>query len=146
MIMENTESLQLKNQICFPLYALSKEITKLYRPLLEQLDMTYPQYLVMMVLWENDGLTVSEVGDKLLLDSGTLTPLLKRLENKSYISRKRKKEDERVVELFLTKEGLNLQQKACTVPTEMLQKIDVKTEDLVQLKTLLDDILAKIQQ
>ena len=76
--MENTESLQLKNQICFPLYALSKEITKLYRPLLEQLDMTYPQYLVMMVLWEKDGLTVSELGEKLLLDSGTLTPLLKR--------------------------------------------------------------------
>lgn len=146
MIMENTESLQLKNQICFPLYALSKEITKLYRPLLEQLDMTYPQYLVMMVLWENDGLTVSEVGDKLLLDSGTLTPLLKRLENKSYINRRRKKEDERVVELFLTQEGLNLQQRACSVPTEMLQKIDIKTENLLQLKTLLDDILAKIQQ
>ena len=144
--MENIESLQLKNQVCFPLYALSKEITKLYRPLLEELDMTYPQYLVMMVLWENDGLTVSEVGSKLLLDSGTLTPLLKRLENKSYISRKRKKEDERVVELFLTHEGLNLQQKACSIPTEMLQKIDVKAEDLLQLKTLLDNMLAKIQQ
>ncbi|MGV8994818.1 MAG: MarR family winged helix-turn-helix transcriptional regulator [Flavobacterium sp.] len=144
--MENTESLQLKNQICFPLYALSKEITKLYRPLLEQLDMTYPQYLVMMVLWEKDGLTVSELGEKLLLDSGTLTPLLKRLETKSYLSRKRKKEDERVVELFLTKEGINLQQKACPIPSEMLEKMDVKTEDLTQLKTLLDTILEKIQQ
>ncbi len=144
--MENTESLLLKNQVCFPLYALSKEITKLYRPLLEELDMTYPQYLVMMVLWENDGLTVSEVGEKLLLDSGTLTPLLKRLENKSYINRRRKKEDERVVELFLTNEGLNLQQKACSIPDEMLTKIDVKAEDLLQLKTLLDDILGKLQQ
>ena len=143
--MENTETLQLKNQICFPLYALSKEITKLYRPLLEQLDMTYPQYLVMMVLWENDGLTVSEVGEKLLLDSGTLTPLLKRLENKSFINRKRKKEDERVVELFLTEEGRNLQQKACNIPNEMIQKIDIKTEDLVQLKNLLETILNKIQ-
>ncbi len=144
--MENTESLLLKNQVCFPLYALSKEITKLYRPLLEELDMTYPQYLVMMVLWENDGLTVSELGEKLLLDSGTLTPLLKRLESKSYLDRKRKKEDERVVELFLTEEGINLQQKACSIPAEMLQKIDVKAEDLLKLKTLLDDMLAKIQQ
>lgn len=143
--MENTETLQLKNQICFPLYALSKEITKLYRPLLEQLDMTYPQYLVMMVLWENDGLTVSEVGEKLLLDSGTLTPLLKRLENKSFINRKRKKEDERVVELFLTEEGRNLQQKACSIPNEMIQKINIKTEDLVQLKNLVESILSKIQ-
>lgn len=144
--MENTESLLLKNQVCFPLYALSKEITKLYRPLLEELDMTYPQYLVMMVLWENDGLTVSELGEKLLLDSGTLTPLLKRLENKSYLNRKRKKEDERVVELFLTEAGINLQQKACSIPAEMLQKIDVKADDLLKLKTLLDDMLAKIQQ
>ncbi len=143
--MENTESLQLKNQVCFPLYALSKEITKLYRPMLEELDMTYPQYLVMMVLWEKDGLTVSEVGEKLLLDSGTLTPLLKRLENKSFIDRKRKKEDERVVELFLTEEGRNLQQKACSIPKEMIQKIDIKTEDLVQLKNLLETILNKIQ-
>ena len=143
--MENIESLQLKNQVCFPLYALSKEITKLYRPMLEELDMTYPQYLVMMVLWEKDGLTVSEVGEKLLLDSGTLTPLLKRLENKSFIDRKRKKEDERVVELFLTKEGRNLQQKACSIPNEMIQKIDIKTEDLVQLKNLLETILNKIQ-
>lgn len=144
--MENTESLKLKNQVCFPLYALSKEITKLYRPLLEELDMTYPQYLVMMVLWENDGLTVSELGEKLLLDSGTLTPLLKRLESKSYLNRKRKKEDERVVELFLTETGINLQQKACSIPAEMLHKIDVKAEDLLKLKTLLDDMLEKIQQ
>lgn len=144
--MENTDSLQLKNQVCFPLYALSKEITKLYRPMLEELDMTYPQYLVMMVLWEKDGLTVSELGEKLLLDSGTLTPLLKRLENKTFIDRKRKKEDERVVELFLTEEGLALQQKACRIPAEMLAKIDIKTEDLLQLKTLLDNLLEKIQQ
>lgn len=144
--MKNTDSLLLKNQVCFPLYALSKEITKLYRPLLEELDMTYPQYLVMMVLWENDGLTVNEVGEKLLLDSGTLTPLLKRLENKSYLSRNRKKEDERVVELFLTKEGRNLQQKACSIPADMLQKIDLKSEDLVKLKNLLDEMVAKIQQ
>lgn len=144
--MEKIDSLRLDNQVCFPLYALSKEITKLYRPLLEELDMTYPQYLVMMVLWENDGLTVSELGDKLLLDSGTLTPLLKRLENKSYLNRKRKKEDERVVELFLTDQGFNLQQKACTIPAEMLHKIDVKAEDIQKLKTLLDDMLAKIQQ
>lgn len=144
--MDTTESLKLKNQVCFPLYALSKEITKLYRPLLDTLDLTYPQYLVMMVLWEKDGLTVSEVGEKLLLDSGTLTPLLKRLENKSYLNRIRKKEDERVVQLFLTDEGRNLQQKACSIPEEMLEKINVKQEDLLQLKSLLDTVVSKIQQ
>ena len=144
--MDTTESLKLTNQVCFPLYALSKEITKLYRPLLDTLDMTYPQYLVMMVLWEKDGLTVSEVGEKLLLDSGTLTPLLKRLENKSYLNRIRKKEDERVVQLFLTDGGRNLQQKACGIPGEMLEKITVKHEDLLQLKSLLDTVLSKIQQ
>ncbi len=82
---------KLENQICFPLYVIAKEITGLYRPFLDELDITYPQYLVMMVLWGGDGLTVTHIGEKLFLDSGTLTPLLKRLEAKGFIIRKRKK-------------------------------------------------------
>ncbi|WP_415326522.1 MarR family winged helix-turn-helix transcriptional regulator [Chryseobacterium sp. MMS23-Vi53] len=89
--MENSKSLKLENQICFPLYVIAKEITGLYRPFLDELDITYPQYLVMMILWENDGLAVNNIGEKLYLDSGTLTPLLKRLEAKGFIQRKRKK-------------------------------------------------------
>ncbi|MCY1661356.1 MarR family winged helix-turn-helix transcriptional regulator [Chryseobacterium sp. SL1] len=89
--MENPEFLKLENQLCFPLYVIAKEITGLYRPFLDELDITYPQYLVMMVLWEHDGLPVNSIGEKLYLDSGTLTPLLKRLENKGFIERKRKK-------------------------------------------------------
>ncbi len=93
------------------MYVIAKEITGLYRPFLDELDITYPQYLVMMVLWNGDGLTVSHIGEKLFLDSGTLTPLLKRLETKGFIIRKRKKEDERVVEVFLAETGRQLQKK-----------------------------------
>jgi DNA-binding MarR family transcriptional regulator len=89
--MENHNPPKLGNQLCFPLYVISKEITGLYRPFLDEIGITYPQYLVMMVLWENDGLTVNQIGEKLHLDSGTLTPLLKRLEAKGFINRKKKK-------------------------------------------------------
>ncbi|MDH6253165.1 DNA-binding MarR family transcriptional regulator [Chryseobacterium sp. H1D6B] len=144
--MENSESLKLENQICFPLYAIAKEITGLYRPFLDELDITYPQYLVMMVLWENDALTVTNIGDKLFLDSGTLTPLLKRLEAKGFITRKRKKEDERVVQVFLTENGRNLKQTACSVPGKILEKINVQIEDLLELKESIHKILNKIQK
>jgi DNA-binding MarR family transcriptional regulator len=143
--MENLKQLKLENQICFPLYAIAKEITGLYRPFLDEIGITYPQYLVMMVLWENDGMTVSHIGDKLLLDSGTLTPLLKRLEAKEFIVRKRKKEDERVVEAFLTKLGKGLQQKACEIPGKIHEKIGVEPEDLIQLKESIQKILNKIE-
>ncbi|MGS0747672.1 MarR family winged helix-turn-helix transcriptional regulator [Halpernia sp. GG3] len=89
--MKNQNPPKLGNQLCFPLYVISKEITGMYRPFLEELDITYSQYLVMMVLWENEGLTVNQIGEKLYLDSGTLTPLLKRLETKNYILRQRKR-------------------------------------------------------
>ena len=143
--MENSKSLQLENQICFPLYVIAKEITGLYRPFLDEIDITYPQYLVMMVLWENDGLAVNHIGEKLFLDSGTLTPLLKRLETKGIISRKRKKEDERVVEVFLTESGRQLQQKACEIPKKIQNKIGVETEDLLHLKETILKILNKIE-
>ncbi|AZA54244.1 MarR family winged helix-turn-helix transcriptional regulator [Chryseobacterium sp. G0201] len=144
--MENLKQLKLENQICFPLYAIAKEITGLYRPFLDEIDITYPQYLVMMVLWENDGLPVSHIGDKLFLDSGTLTPLLKRLEAKGFIARKRKKEDERVVEAFLTELGKGLQQKACEIPSKIQEKIGVEPEDLIQLKESIQKILNKIEK
>jgi DNA-binding MarR family transcriptional regulator len=144
--MENSKSLQLENQICFPLYVIAKEITGLYRPFLDEIDITYPQYLVMMVLWENDGLAVNHIGEKLFLDSGTLTPLLKRLEGKGIIDRKRKKEDERVVEVFLTESGKQLQQKACEIPKKIQDKIGVETEDLLHLKETILKILNKIEK
>lgn len=144
--MENINQLKLENQICFPLYAIAKEITGLYRPFLDEIGITYPQYLVMMVLWENDGLTVSHIGNKLFLDSGTLTPLLKRLEAKEFLVRKRKKEDERVVEIFLTENGKQLQQKACEIPGKIQQKIGIETKDLLELKETIQKILIKIEK
>ncbi len=144
--MENHESLKLGNQLCFPLYVIAKEITGLYRPFLDEIDITYSQYLVMMVLWEKDGLTVNQIGEKLYLDSGTITPLLKRLESKGFILRKRKKEDERVVEVFLSEIGKNLQQKACEIPAKMQEKLNLSTEDLLELKETVDKILNKIQK
>lgn len=144
--MEHQESLKLQNQLCFPLYVIAKEITGLYRPFLDELDITYPQYLVMMVLWENDGLSVNHIGEKLYLDSGTLTPLLKRLETKGFIMRKRKKEDERVVEVFISETGKALKAKTCEIPEKIYKKIDVSEQDWIDLKTSVLKILNKIEK
>ncbi|MBK0370875.1 MarR family winged helix-turn-helix transcriptional regulator [Flavobacterium agrisoli] len=142
--MENSKSLQLNQQLCFPLYAIAKEITGLYRPFLDELDITYSQYLVLMVLWEQDGQTVNQIGEKLYLDSGTLTPLLKRLENKKFISRKRKKEDERVVEIFLDEAGKQLKTKACEIPSKIQEKLNLSQNELIELKTDIQKILNRI--
>lgn len=144
--MEHSNTPKLENQICFPLYVIAKEITGLYRPFLDELDITYPQYLVMMVLWNGDGITVSHIGEKLFLDSGTLTPLLKRLETKGFIIRKRKKEDERVVEVFLTESGKKLQKKACEIPGKIQEKIGIQPEELLELKETVLKILNKIEK
>ncbi|WET49457.1 MarR family transcriptional regulator [Chryseobacterium indologenes] len=144
--MEHSNTPKLENQICFPLYVIAKEITGLYRPFLDELDITYPQYLVMMVLWNNDGLTVSHIGEKLFLDSGTLTPLLKRLEAKGFIIRKRKKEDERVVEIFLDEAGKQLQKKACEIPGKIQEKLGIQPEELLELKETVLKILNKIEK
>ncbi|WP_294200871.1 MULTISPECIES: MarR family winged helix-turn-helix transcriptional regulator [Chryseobacterium] len=144
--MEKQEPLKLENQLCFPLYVIAKEITGMYRPFLEELDMTYPQYLVMMVLWENDGLPVNHIGEKLYLDSGTLTPLLKRLENKGFIRRERKKEDERVVEVYITDSGKALKQKACEIPGKIHKKVDASPEDWMALKESVQKILSKLEK
>src|ERR1700712_2950320 len=105
------DQLHLENQLCFPLYALSRQMTALYRPYLEKLDLTYPQYLVMLLLWEHEKLSVKEIGCELWLDSGTLTPLLKRMEETGLVDRLRCTEDERIVHVRLTREGQLLQKK-----------------------------------
>lgn len=145
-MMEKSESLKLDQQICFPLYVLSKEITGLYRPILEELDLTYPQYLVMMVLWEQEGLAVSAIGEKLFLDSGTLTPVLKRLESKGLINRIRNKSDERMVLLFLTEQGKDLRQQACSIPQKLLSQINIKIEDLENFKETLTQLISNLKK
>ena len=128
------DSLLLDNQLCFALYSTSLTMTKVYKPLLQALGLTYPQYLAMMVLWEQDGLTVGDVSTRLLTDPGSLTPLLKRLEGEGFISRTRSKEDERVVLLHLTEQGSALQQKATTVPGCILSASGLNMDQLRELQ------------
>ena len=139
--MKKAESLKLSNQICFPIYALSKEVINLYRPFLNEIDLTYPQYLVMLVLWENDGLTVGTIGEKLALDTGTLTPLLKRLEAKDIIQRKRNESDERIVLISLSEKGKSMQELACNIPIKMKQNFDLTDEEIESFKNIINKIL-----
>lgn len=135
--MSKYDSLKLENQICFPLYACAKEITRRYRPFLDKLDLTYTQYITMMVLWENNTINVKELGKKLFLDSGTLTPLLKQLEKKGYIERSRSKVDERILDVTITKKGLDLRDKALEVPNLMSNCVKLEpNEAQVLYKTL----------
>ena len=127
------EMLQLDNQLCFAVYSASLAMTKLYKPLLDELGLTYPQYLTLLVLWERDGLTVSELGERLSLDSGTLTPLLKRLEAAGLISRIRAIEDERRVHITLTTAGRKLKARAQKIPSCILAASQCSIPELVQL-------------
>ena len=127
------EALLLDNQLCFALYSASLAMTKLYKPLLEELGLTYPQYLAMLVLWEGDGLMVSELGQRLCLDSGTLTPLLKRLEASGLVSRMRDAEDERRVHIHLTAAGRRLKARAAKVPGCLLAASQCSVPELLQL-------------
>ncbi|WDF70042.1 MarR family transcriptional regulator [Sphingobacterium oryzagri] len=138
------EQLKLENQTCFPLYALSREITNAYRPLLEEIDLTYPQYLVLLVLWENKTVTVNQLGEKLYLDSGTLTPLLKRLQGKGLIDRTRSKRDERVVEISLTAAGEQLEQQALKIPEKLAESLRLSIDELTKLREITCTILQKI--
>ena len=137
------EQLNLSQQVCFPIYAFAKEIINQYRPLLDAIELTYPQYLVMMVLWEHDSQTVNQLGGKLHLDSGTLTPLLKRLETKSLVSRTRSKTDERIVNITLTPKGKDLQTQAATIPQQLMQAMNLEMEDLEELKRIITKISNK---
>ncbi len=135
------DKLKLENQLCFPLYAASKEIVRHYKPFLDKLDMTYTQYIAMMVLWEHKKLTVKELGEYLYLDSGTLTPLLKTMEKKGWVERNRSKEDERVQNVTITKQGEALREQALSVPEQMAGCVHLKQEEIAQLYQLLYKIL-----
>ena len=135
------ESLRLDHQLCFPLYAASREIIKHYRPDLDELDITYTQYITMMVLWEEGEISVKRLGGRLFLDSGTLTPLLKALEQKGYVIRSRSKEDERVLLVRLTEEGAALRERAATVPERMKQCVPLSEEEAALLYRLLYKLL-----
>ena len=141
-----SENLKLSNQVCFPIYSLAKEVVSLYRPILQRLDLTYPQYLVMLVLWEEGTQNVSEIGTKLNLDSGTLTPLLKRLAQKNLIERNRSTHDERIVEIKLTASGQAMKTTAAEVPEQILDSLNVSIEQLEALKAGIDNILNQIKK
>ena len=135
------DCLKLKNQICFPLYACSKEIIRRYKPFLDKVDLTYTQYITMMALWENESMNVRELGSCLFLDSGTLTPLLKKLENKGYIKRSRSKEDERNLIVTLTDKGWELRENMLTIPESMASCVDLDQQEAADLYRLLYKVL-----
>ena len=139
------DHLLLDQQLCFALYAASRSVTGLYRPLLEPLGLTYPQYLVMLVLWEQDDLTVSELGQRLQLDSGTLTPLLKRLQAAGLVSRQRRVQDEREVGIRLTDAGLALREQAGGVPECMAQRLQLSLDQLKRLRDELKRLTKQLQ-
>ena len=138
---KNYDALKLENQICFPLYACSREIIKQYKPFLDEIDLTYTQYIAMMVLWEHQSVTVKELGQYLFLDSGTLTPLLKKMEAKGIISRRRDQEDERSLIVSLTAEGEALKERAVEVPQKMAQCVRLAPEEAKELYRLLYKLL-----
>lgn len=135
------EQLKLENQLCFPLYAAAREVTRSYKPLLDPLDITYPQYLTLMVLWEYGDQSVSELGKKLLLDSGTLTPLLKKLEAKGLVKRQRDPADERRVIVSVTDDGRALEDLAAEVPGQMSQCVPLGKDDANELYKILYTLL-----
>lgn len=140
------EQLKLENQLCFPFYAVSRLIIRAYQEDLDQLGITYPQYLVMMVLWENELQTVNEIGEKLVLNTNTITPLLKRMEVMELLERKQSKTDQRKVIVTLTTKGKELQEKAAEIPFRLLQKMQIeptelKIEELKNLKNQLNDLI-----
>ncbi len=140
------ELLKLDNQLCFALYAASRAVTQTYRPLLDELELTYPQYLVMLVLWERDGLTVNEIGDLLKLDSGTLTPLLKKMEGRGLLNRSRDKDDERRVIISLLPEGRKLKRKASKIPEMLLCRSGLSREDFSELKRNINGLIERIEK
>ncbi|MBQ7322388.1 MAG: MarR family transcriptional regulator [Clostridia bacterium] len=142
----NYDTLRLENQICFPLYAASRELIKKYKPHLDQLDLTYTQYITMILLWENKTMTVKELGSRLYLDSGTLTPLLKKLESKGLITRTRSMEDERNLNVSLTEQGVQMQAIAADIPAKVAQDTRLDAEDAQTLYRILYRILSETEE
>ena len=135
------DALKLCNQLCFPLYACSKEIVRRYKPYLDEIDLTYTQYIAMMVLWEHKQINVKDMGTFLYLDSGTLTPVLKKLEQKGYLTRERDKEDERVLNVTITAEGEALKERAVQIPEKMQGCVALDKEEAQTLYRILNKIL-----
>jgi len=139
--------LQLSNQICFPLYSVSRLITKAYKPFLDELGITYPQYLVLLVLWENDGLSVNQISEKLLLQTNTLSPLLKRMEKMELLQRSRSIKDERSVMIQLSAKGKNLKTKALPIPEKLFSELTsdkIHPEDMLKLKNTLCKLMTEL--
>ena len=143
---QNYDALKLDNQLCFPLYACAREITKLYHPYLTKLDLTYTQYITMMLLWEFDTMTAKELGKRLYLDSGTLTPVLRSLEEKGFVHRRRSSEDERVLIVKLTEKGAELREDALAVPYQVVHCVNFSEEEAIQLQQLLYKLLSALPE
>lgn len=139
--MDKYEKIKLDNQLCFSLYAASREVIKIYKPLLDKYGLTYTQYIAMLVVWEYEKITVKEIGQKLHLDSGTLTPVLKKLQSMDLIDKYRDKNDDRVVIVEVSEKGRELKDKITDVPEQMYCRLGSKVEDAIQLKKLLDKLL-----
>jgi DNA-binding MarR family transcriptional regulator len=144
--MSDNNNLILPEQVCFPLYASSRMITRLYQPLLEVMDITYPQYLVLLVLWQEEKLTVSELGKRLYLNTNTLTPLIKKMKEKKLLTKKRSSTDERTVFITLTEKGKALQQDAKSVPKELIKSLNMSNEDLEQIREIMWRFLNGFQE
>ena len=135
------EAMKLGNQLCFPLYAAARNVTGLYTPHLRPLGLTYTQYITLLVLWEKDSISVSEIGNRLMLDNGTLSPMLKKMEQAGYIVRERSKDDDRVVIISLTQKGRDLKEEAKEIPEKVGSCIDLPVEKAEQLRDLLNELL-----
>lgn len=144
--MDKYDALKLENQICFPLYACAKEVVKSYKPYLDKLDITYTQYITMMVMWDKKSINVKELGKHLYLDSGTLTPVLKTLEQKGFVVRSRSKEDERVLNVEVTEEGMQLRDRAATIPLQLGSCICITPEEAKTLYSILYKVLGNITE
>jgi len=138
------DCLKIENQLCFPLYACAKEVVRKYTPLLEKLDLTYTQYIAMMVIWDSEEINVKELGKRLFLDSGTLTPLLRKLESKGYVTRRRSEEDERNLIVTVTPEGRKLRDEALSVPQKIACTMALDQEEAMTLYRLLYKILGAV--
>lgn len=141
-----SDALRLENQLCFALHAASRAVTAAYQPLLDELGVTYPQYLVLLTLWEKDGLSVSRIGERLYLDSATLTPLLKRLEASGLVERRRSKDDERVVEIWLTAAGKRLKRRAAEVPHALVTRSKLSLDDIARWRAELQALTRTLRE
>jgi DNA-binding MarR family transcriptional regulator len=139
--METYEQLKLDNQFCFPFYAISRLITRQYQPFLDELGITYPQYLVLLVLWENDNLSVNQIAHRLILNTNTITPLLKRMETMKLLTRKKDKSDERKVIIKLTAMGSSLREKAKCIPSKLIESEDTNERQIEMMKKFQHQLL-----